>query len=445
MTDDLADPSTTVGRLQRGRGAGWLEAAAAPDGRELLATCLLKDPRWDGQVESRAAYYAQLAVAVGLLADELDPEAVHDESTAWLRIDVLAGMASRGDKRALSLLLDLARPGPLAASVVGNLLTICDGLGVVGVERLLVERFDADDLDELVDDMWAFDGWDKWATRHEAIGTAVRAVDVRWEARRADRPPPPPADAPIVELLAHRWIGPPPEAVLDRLVNRPTADELTALRAAAVGPSAHPQDLALRVLGLRQDPIAFDVVTELIRSGITGWHQRRAAVRYLEGLDPRVTLPLARQWLTEVDHRGRVAESLMALHSEEADVPTVRVALERAWTDGDMYGLCSLIEALGRQAAQGPYEELRVVFTDAPYSYARRRAAQAMAAVDPGFGARFATECLWDCEEETRVVGAVTAPDTDALHVRLATLSVDPHEEASVVTAAAERLRSRHH
>src|SRR4051812_33797511 len=112
----LADPATTLGQLQRGRGAGWLAAARSGDGRELLRSCLRRDPRWDGQVEDRADYYARLALELGLTADDIDPdELALDEDARVLGIHVLGRLAVRGDTSALERLrLELERPGDRA-------------------------------------------------------------------------------------------------------------------------------------------------------------------------------------------------------------------------------------------------------------------------------------------------------------------------------------------
>ncbi len=58
----LANPDTVLGKLQRGTGAGFLEAIALPSGEaaELIWDCVVYDPRWDQQVESRDRYYADL-------------------------------------------------------------------------------------------------------------------------------------------------------------------------------------------------------------------------------------------------------------------------------------------------------------------------------------------------------------------------------------------------
>ncbi|MFN0025868.1 MAG: hypothetical protein ACKV2O_01610 [Acidimicrobiales bacterium] len=83
------------------------------------------------------------------------------------------------------------------------------------------------------------------------------------------------------------------------------------------------------------------------------------------------------------DGRARIAAQLMAMHGESQDVPAIRAALRRAWDLEWMYDLCGLVDTLGRHPEHGPFPELRQIFTDVSYSYARRRAAHAMSRVDP--------------------------------------------------------------
>lgn len=87
---ELPAPSSALGKLQRGRGAGWIEAVERSDGRELLVTCLAADPRWDSQVEDRASYYAELCIALAVPAIHIDPQGLKDDDARWLRFDVLA-------------------------------------------------------------------------------------------------------------------------------------------------------------------------------------------------------------------------------------------------------------------------------------------------------------------------------------------------------------------
>src|SRR6185295_2882618 len=91
----------------------WLAAAGSDDGRELLRSCLRRDPRWDGQVEDRDDYYARLALELGLTARDIEPdELAADERARELCIDVVARLAVRGDDTAVRRLhLELERPG----------------------------------------------------------------------------------------------------------------------------------------------------------------------------------------------------------------------------------------------------------------------------------------------------------------------------------------------
>ena len=96
-------PESLLGLLQRGRGAGWLGAVADPtNGRAALLDCLENDPRLDHQAESRASYYATLAMALEVPATEVAACADHRDDE-WLVPEVLASMAARGDSHAQRL------------------------------------------------------------------------------------------------------------------------------------------------------------------------------------------------------------------------------------------------------------------------------------------------------------------------------------------------------
>lgn len=91
-----ADRGTLLGMLQRGRGAGWLAAVRSPsDGREALLACLAHDPRLDHQVESRAEFYATLAMALHVEVREVIDAGAGQEDD-WLVPEVLEALAERG-------------------------------------------------------------------------------------------------------------------------------------------------------------------------------------------------------------------------------------------------------------------------------------------------------------------------------------------------------------
>src|SRR5690242_7913866 len=105
MDSDIAAASTVKGRLQRGRGQGYLDAIASPteEVRTDLLDCIVHDPRWDSQVEERAGYYAELAQRLSLetaaVAAHLfspDDDRIREEDRTGLAIWVLNGLAQRG-------------------------------------------------------------------------------------------------------------------------------------------------------------------------------------------------------------------------------------------------------------------------------------------------------------------------------------------------------------
>ena len=154
----LADGDSLLGRLQRGRGAGWLAAVDDPvRGRADLLTCLADDPRWDRQVESRSDYYATLAIALNVAPAEIAALVRSDDD--WLPWGTLEAMVERGATDAADVIDDLKRRYP--------------------------------DSDLLRDE--------------------------RHQDERISTPPPPPTTAPMDVLLASLPHGPIPNAVLHRL------------------------------------------------------------------------------------------------------------------------------------------------------------------------------------------------------------------------------------
>jgi hypothetical protein len=97
----LADPTTVLGKLQRGTGDGFLEVVALPtdEGADLVWACVVRDPRWDQQVESRDRYYADLIAHLDFDPDRLrtqncpEPPADRDQR---LVVGVLAELAADG-------------------------------------------------------------------------------------------------------------------------------------------------------------------------------------------------------------------------------------------------------------------------------------------------------------------------------------------------------------
>jgi hypothetical protein len=436
----LADPGTTLGQLQRGRGSGWLSAAQSDDGSELLRSCLQRDPRWDSQVEDRADYYARLVIELGLTAQDIDPDDLaFDDAARALGLDVLGRLAVRGDDAALQRLqLELERPGDRSI-VLWQLSEVPDERGLEGVDALLVQVCKPDELVELADDTKNSVPWERWAEKHPQIAAATSEASRVAESRR-NKVAMPKADAPIDELVNFEWPGTIPKAVKRRLAQTQDASEVATLHEAATGPWGPARRFAWVALAERRDPIAVDVAADVFTRNLVGG-ERASAFRYFLALDSNVTLPLARQWLELDDDRSRVAAATLARHATVEDLPAIKAAFSRAWTRQDMYEICDLVDALAHVPGQGPHSELAVVFNEVSYSYARRRAAAALAAGDPMFRTTYAVECLWDCEEETRLIGAKTVDaSADLAEAGLVRLADDPFEVDDIREAARDAI-----
>ncbi|WP_418058561.1 hypothetical protein [Pimelobacter simplex] len=257
---------TTVGRLQRGRGAGWLEAAASGSGVELLLGCLTHEPRWDRQVESRADYYARLALRLAVPVTAIAGGASGDE---WIADEVVEAMARRGSAEAAHR-----------------------------------TTLDPEDLG------------------HGATGAAHRGRPVPSVV-------PARADAPIDDLLGATWRGSFPKAVVHRLRTTRDQVEVDALRRAAREVQHPGWRLATHALALRGDLTALDVVEGVLEEDESGL-VRATAFRFVTALPPAASLPLARAWLAHTDGRGAVASSVLAEHAAIEDLPAVRAALAAA-------------------------------------------------------------------------------------------------------------------
>lgn len=250
------------------------------------------------------------------------------------------------------------------------------------------------------------------------------------------RPLPPPVDAPIEILLASPAMGRPHKAVAHRLRATRDPHEIEALRAAADDPTAPGFRLAMTILGQRGDSCAVPRIAAFLATNPVGVG-RAASLRYLLSLPPTTTVPLAREWLGLPDARGDAAEMILREHAEPEDIARVRAHLAAAT---HYYTICDMVDALARVPELGPYPELEVIYSEASYSYARMRAARAMARTDPAFPATFAEECLWDSAEGTREVGCRFAEASPQVRKRLHDIACDPIGDTETREAAAGRL-----
>ena len=454
--------------LRSGRGDGYRAALSAVAIDDVIA-CVVDDPRWDRQVESRDAYYANLLIRLNAdvqpIVDRiLSSGGAAEESIFWLPIGVLAQMARRKDAAAASGLALCVRRGQRwracldALEAAGSEALVGSVIGPTDVEQLLLSV----GAEELADAALAVEApWDTWALslpalRFVAAARANRTAEpepfsgpVAWLAHRLRVPESAdlPERASVAELLHVATKPGPIRPIVDALL--PRDDQLTyqALRSAACDGSPRERAVALHVLG-RQGCIDYlDDAKEFLAAQTQGASKsdesllRSSFVRYLVAITPELTLPLARDWLFARWPLSYAAEQILSRRATLADRRTLEVAGESALAAGEMYRLCAVLEGLTVIGAAESLPFLIQAYAEAPYSLARSRALIALRphANDQAVAPLF-VESLWDCEAEAREIACAAVPLTDlAAARRLYALGTDVFEETAVRKAAAGR------
>lgn len=464
----LAGSGTRLGQLQRGRGAGFLAAlaggaAAVADVQAAAAT----DTRWDRQLESRAEYYAALLHALGADPRPLGARLVEvgarpdgDPRDAWLAIEVLARLADRGVAAAGAVLAGAVAGGPLwracldAVAAVGGEALLRRTIPTAAIHELTA-RTSADALAGAIGD--PDDPLTAWLAEVPGLrfvaardpGDAPRTFDgpLGWFAGRIEVPPSPVAAwMSTEELLSCAGSSPLPRLV-ERLDER--RDGATTARLARAVHEGDPEQVraALVALGRRGCPdfVEFaegylrgpgaqgDVVRDPVRFG---------CLRYLEALPPALVLTRARGWFQEAPPLRLAGEHLLASHASADDLPLLHAEGEAALAAGQMYRLCSILEALTNVGSPRSLELLRAAYEEVPYALARRRAIEGLARLSGEVPAQAAMlEALWDCEAESRELACVHVDRAlPGARARLRALADDLHEADEVRSAAAEAL-----
>ncbi|WP_329129327.1 HEAT repeat domain-containing protein [Streptomyces sp. NBC_01476] len=478
---DIAPSGTLLGLLQRGRGDGPLHALAAPRAEALAAleACVLRDPRLDWRVESRSLYYARLYSDLEGPLDGIEQHLFHpddliapDEHRCGLALSVLGHLAGYGRRDALRLLRRYAATGGCWEWALDELAVRDDdeaalrALGPAVVARFPHTPEGEAELARAVREAYEPRPWQLWAEDGAHPGTAARVRRAqeqvsfdRWQRQLRPAGPTPGWSVGAVLVWAQEGLAAYPAVERDQPAARCLAavagpeDRPTLLEAARQGPSAA-RAAALRHLTDRRDPQRLDLIEAAACCGDE--RVERAALESFERLRDDDAMARARAWAPRTDPLGSAAARILARHGGPQDAGLVLAALRRTVQTGgaDADGLDALVAGAGRLAAGAPGHEgqltacraapvLRHLYRETSSSQLRGTAAQALAAADPGFGAGFAVECLWDCEESTRELAAHKAASGDVrVLTQLRRLAADPAEEAEVQTAVRGRLSS---
>lgn len=449
-----APHDTRLGQLQRGRGAGFLAALADRGAaRDEVLRCVLADPRVDALLETRGAYYADLATRLRVDVEPIVRAARDDEES--LAVDVLAELAARGQPAATRLLVEPERE-PEAAAAVLSILVQHDEWATQNLRlpaaAFLAERLAArGELEHEVEMHGEF--WTRWRQSIECVERAFvdAAARAASEAALAPGPLEDLGRLATEELLARAGRG-----ACDRqraralLESRDSASE-RALLAGLVGTSHEAPLLALaadtlgswgdlRLLASAETTFAR---TDLDFSGVANAveRQRRSALlQYVHALPVATTLPLARAWWPRGGFLRVAAGVLLRRRAEACDRGWLEDHVLRMAGPGSQDTLAE-IEALVHIGDARSLPALIAVAERATHSYARLNALRGIAAHARDARAQDALhEALWDCEDEAVELACKRAELREArTRARIAELVAAPLACESVQAAAVSR------
>lgn len=451
-----ASPESLLGQLQRGRGEGFFRILSAPNGEacRLLVECISNDPRLDSQVEDRAEYYASIAVKLGL---DLAPLArhlrEHDDTgqSGWntpLTVGTLEELAKRRFGNASDILCDYIAWGQWWDWPLHDLMALPDSDLHIKVAGAIERHFPSDgemeealawfDLDDLC--------WTTLAQRSERIGRFRNNPRKKFGAASVQNP-----SSPDLTSLTTKQ--------LLELADDKNCYKLRKVIVQRVTPS----DVDLLIENISVDKpsvanVALAGLAQVAPERIFGWIQnfwssnpkmpgflRGRTIEVMISLPQALTLPLARERLFHENwHERFLAEELFKARATEEDIPVLKAAIKQSLHDDEeyCYRLCNLVEAFSHMPDVGPIPELSDVFVQFRYSYGRALAADAINVTAPDlFRDKFALECLWDCEDRTRILGSKFAPGTNKeVRARLHELASDVWEDKSLREQAEKRI-----
>jgi hypothetical protein len=385
--------------LRRGLGRGFLRAVkAASAAQDDVLRCVLKDSRWDRQIDERAAYYARLMLATQASWEPIEfmlKGYAQDASLEYLDrrlvLEVIAQAAWRGDAAAARLLATYL-PHPLLLQDIRS--AVFETGGAEMVARVLGP---------------AQLGW----------------LDLRAPVHFPE-PPVPRGESSDGLLTRLEWSGTQaPEAVHERA----TTQELLSYRTKA---GLHGYLKVMRLLGRRGCTDLLQEATAALKRPDLKPMRRRAYLDYLERLPGTATLDLARAWLKHPT-LSKAARLIFRSWAEPQDREILQDAGLAALREGDQYGLCDVVQAIDRIGSPLSIEFLAHLWEDMTYSHGRTFVVKAVGRHRhrPGT-ARLLEEALWDCQTGVRseAVSLVWQPG------HLQEVLSDPFEHETVREAA---------
>ncbi|MEV0298228.1 hypothetical protein [Nocardia sp. NPDC050710] len=421
-----AEPGTLLGMIQRGRGACYRDARARPaSAGDFVVACVVRDPRWDHQVEQRSWLYAALVADLGvdlsrLRAAYAGPADPSGDSDAWLATGVAVLLARRGVDGAVTELRHYLRSRRDLDQALDALIPFIDHPEAQGLLDEVLEVADDEQLGSALARFGRFGDvsappWPEWRRASARIERIVAAVERTRSARE--------------------------HPVFDR-ATREAAERERVLRA-AVESNLIAATSVRRLTEERWETTLLGIAPDLLQDKESPHVTRMAVRRCLRRLRSPDALAWARANAALDGAVGWTALPLFADLAETSDAPRLLSLLVEAVAGGNIhiYDQFDLVAALGRLDHVAGIATVADIFDTTVYSYLRTQCATTLSRLAPDFAAERAAECLDDCEPGTRRIGITHANmSVPEVGERIRRIADDPTEEDGNRRAAALRI-----
>lgn len=414
MSVKIESPNTLKGKLQRGHGAGYLEALKLPadEVAPLLIDCICNDPRFDRQLESRCDYYASL---INNMDIDIAPLAKHlkenddTEDFGWkanLTIETLRALALRGSDDAAMILRDYISFGYWWKWAVFDLLKTQNADYTTSIPEILSQRFGGDyELYEKACSMDA-EGFDVLFGTQSTIEMVM--VKANLDDSEKEEQPEVKPNYTILSLdelfnICNKKNWYKISKVLESKVNN---NDLPFLNGMLNSKEECRGKLAADAFGAIGTLESFEYLKKFLESYVEQDRNHICArvLHNIASFPKEMCLEIGRKWFnSDVYPIGVAGRKVLAEYAEIEDIPMLKKAILRSLENEDVYHytLCSAVDALANFEDYGMFPEVEKAYNEGT-TYSRLRAAETMLINAPNeFWFRYAYECLFDCQALT--------------------------------------------
>lgn len=465
------NPSTLKGKLQRGHGAGYLEALKTPTDvlAPILIDCICNDASLDQQCESRSSYYASLLIHFQIDISCLDEHLrKHDDIRlkggnacgVLLILSILGTLAAKGNSKAVQILRDYVTYGENWCCAVSNLIETERDENLEGIELLICCRYkDDENLIRAIKAQYWVDNFFVDFMR-QANPRLARIADAPnfsdWNPDKREEKIEDDYDCNTLTLVEAFEICDNGNRIkLSRIFESELNEsDIPFLANMLYIGNEYQKSLAAYYLGVIGTAESFSYLKDFIEdisldnSKTLSFEQRSLyfhSIRSVTNAPAEVCLETGRKWF--LSHRypeNVVGRKILEEYATMDDIPMLRRVVIEALKDEEekTYLLCSAIEALGNIEGIGMIAEVERAYHESIYSFARCRAAEVMSVhASAEFSAKYAYECLFDCENDTKLVGIEYANIAEPkVYQRLTELAEDVSFDERIRQEAKERL-----